>query len=168
MRPCRRIRKKLSAYQDGEIDAGQKEAIEAHLHTCEACRQHYAQLQVTCQMLKRLPDIEAGANLSLEILDRVSQAQASLWQRSMGRLFRRLPVPAAVVALAAAGIWVGVLVGHFWIEQVHGPFRKAAAFQSDPALTIAALKAFDATPPGSIAASYLLMTTYSPETGHAK
>lgn len=168
MRPCRRIRKKLSAYQDGEIDAGQKEAIEAHLHTCEACRQHYEQLQVTCQMLKRLPDIEAGANLSLGILKRVSQAQASLWQRRMGRLFRRLPAPAAVVALAAAGIWVGVLVGHFWIEQGLGPFRKAAAFQSDQALTIASLKAFDAAPAGSFAASYLQLTAGNSEARHAK
>jgi predicted anti-sigma-YlaC factor YlaD len=168
MRPCRRIRKKLSAYQDGEIEAAQKEAIETHMRSCEACRRHYENLQETCQLLMRLPDIEAGANLSLEIIDRVSQAQDSPGIRIKNQFWQRLPVPAAMVALATAGIWVGILVGHFWIEQGYLPFRTAAAFQPDQVLTLASVRAFDAAPYGSFAADYLQLTTDNPEIRHAE
>jgi predicted anti-sigma-YlaC factor YlaD len=168
MRACRHIRQKLSAYQDGEVEGAQKEVIDTHLHACEACRRRYGQLQETCQGLKRLPDIEASANLVLGIFARTSQAHISPWQRFTGYRWRLLPVSAAMVSLAVAGLWIGLLMGHFWIEQGLGPFRRSVAFPSDHAITIASLKAFDAAPDGSFAAGYLQLTAYRPEARHAK
>ncbi len=36
---CAAVGELLSAYLDGELTAGEKEAVEAHLQTCDACRQ---------------------------------------------------------------------------------------------------------------------------------
>jgi predicted anti-sigma-YlaC factor YlaD len=167
MRPCRRIRKKMSAFQDGEIEAAQKETFETHLRSCASCRRYYENLQEIYQILGRLPEIKAGASLSLGIFDRVSQPREPLRLRIKNYFWLRLPVPAAMVVLAAAGLWVGVLAGHFWIAQGYLPLRTAAAFQPDQVVTLSSVKAFDAAPAGSFAAGYLQLTTHS-ETRHAK
>ena len=168
MKTCRHIRKKLSAYQDGEVGAAQKDAIESHLRTCKGCQLHYEAFQQTFQVLKRLPDIQADEGLSLRILDRVTQAQPSPWNGIKGNFLRRLPVPAAMAALAVAGILFGLLMGNFWIEQELGYRRTSAVYRSEPALTVVSVKAFDAAPFGSFSEGYLQLITHSPEMGHAE
>ena len=168
MNPCRPIRKKLSAYQDGEVGATEKDVIESHLHLCEECRMHYEALLQTSHLLKSMPVIEADDGLSLRILGRVNQTQASLWVQLKENLLRLVPAPAAMVALAVVGILVGTIMGDFWIKQQFLPIRTSTAFQSEPALTIVSVKAFDAAPSGSFAASYLQLTAFSQEIRHAK
>ena len=165
MKTCRHIRKKLSAYQDGEVGAAQKDAIESHLRTCKGCQLHYEAFQQTFQVLKRLPDIQADEGLSLRILDRVTQAQPSFWNGINGNYLKRLPVPATMVV---AGILFGMLMGNFWIEQELGYRRTSAVYRSEPALTVVSVKAFDAAPFGSFSEGYLQLITHSPEMGHAE
>lgn len=168
MNPCHRIRKKISAYQDNEVGAVQKAAIEAHFRTCEGCRRHFETLQQSYQLLKLLPDIEADERLSLKILDRVSLSQQSLWIRVKDNFLGILPAPAVMVALAFSGILLGMLAGNFWVKQQILSNRTSATLQSNPALTIASEKAFDAVPAGSFTEGYLQLAAYNPELGHAK
>jgi predicted anti-sigma-YlaC factor YlaD len=168
MQPCRHIRKKLSAYQDGEVELAEKETIEAHLRTCEACRKQYAALLQTYRMLRSLPEIEPAPGLSRRIVDSATRAQEPFWIRALGEALRLLPAPAAMVTLAAAGLLVGTMLGNLLIEeQFHLSPTLSASF-SDQALTLASVKVFDATPPGSFAEGYLKLTTYNPEKSHEK
>lgn len=168
MNPCRRIRKRLSAFQDGELGAAEKDAIESHLHVCEECRMHYEELLQTYHLLRSIPAIAADEGLSLRVLERVDQTQGPLWVQLKENLLRLVPAPAAMAAMAVVGILVGTIMGNFWIRQQVLPVRTSTAFQSEPALTIVSVKAFDAAPSGSFAANYLQLTAFSQETRHAK
>lgn len=167
MKTCLSIRKKLSAYQDGEVGSAQKDAIETHLNACEDCRRQYEAWQQTYRMLKSLPEIKYEARLSRRILARVTQTQEPFWVRIKGNAFRLLPAPAAMAALCAAGILFGTVVGNYWTEKQFFLTRATSAFRSDQALTLASVKAFNATPPGSFAEGYL-DAAYNPEISHAK
>ena len=168
MQTCRHIRKKLSAFQDGEVELAEKEAIEAHLRTCEACRRQYAALLQTYRMLRSLPEIEPAPGLSRRIVDSATRAQEPFWVRALGEALRLLPAPAAMVTLAAAGLWVGTMLGNLLIEgQFHSSHRLSASF-SDQTLTLASVRVFDATPPGSFADGYLNVVNRDPEVNHEK
>jgi anti-sigma factor RsiW len=168
MKTCQSVRKKLSAYQDGEVTTAEKDAIDAHLRTCEACRKQHEALLQTYRMLRSLPEIEPAPGLSRRIVDTATRAWEPFWVRALGEALRWLPAPAAMVALAAAGLLVGTMLGNLLIEgQFHPSHRLSASF-SDQALTLASVRVFDATPPGSFAGGYLKLTTYNPEISHEK
>jgi predicted anti-sigma-YlaC factor YlaD len=167
MNQCRRIRKRLSAYQDDEVGLALNVDIKTHLGKCEVCRGHYEALRQTCQELKALPEIDAGDRLTTTILDRVARSQPSPWLQVWGHFLRRLPAPAAMAALVAIGILMGSLAGRFWIDRLYPSNSTVLAYQSEPASTMASVKAFDAAPAGSFAQGYLQLITYSPEGRHA-
>ena len=168
MKTCQSIRKKLSAYQDGEVTSSEKDVIEAHLRTCDACWKKHEALLQTYRMLRSLPEIEPAPGLSRRIVDSVTRAREPFWVRAPGEVLRWLPAPAAMVALAVAGLLIGTILGNLLIErQFHFPHPSSASF-SDQALTLASVKVFDATPPGSFAGGYLKLTTYNPEISHEK
>ncbi len=168
MSACRRIQKKLSAYQDGEVGSVQKAAVENHLRTCKACQKHYAALRHTYQLLKSVPDMEADDGLTFRILDRVMQPRETLWIRIKDNFHRVLPAPAAMAVLVVAGIFFGALAGGFWIQPQYLSTRAPSAFSSEPGPTLASLKAFDAAPSGSFSEGYLQLITYGPETRYEK
>lgn len=168
MKTCQSIRKKLSAYQDGEVGTAEKDAIEAHLRTCEACRKKHEALMQTYRMFRSLPEIEPAPGLSRRILDSATRTQEPFWIRVLGEALRWLPTPAAMVALAVTGLWVGAMLGNLLIEGQFHPSHSLSASFSDPALTLTSVKVFDATPPGSFAQDYLNLVTRNQEASHEK
>jgi len=168
MKNCQSVRKKLSAYQDGEVTSAEKDAIDAHLRTCEACRKQHEALLQTYRMLRGLPEIEPAPGLTRRIVDSGTRAQEPFWVRALGETFRLLPTPAAMVALAAAGLLVGTMLGNLLIEgQFHSSPSISVSF-SDQVLTLASVRVFDATPPGSFAEGYLKLAVQNQEINHEK
>ena len=168
MQTCQNVRKKLSAYQDGEIETAEKNVIEAHLRSCEACRNQYEALLQTYRMLRRLPEIEPIPGLSRQILDRATQKQDPAWIRALGEAFQLLPAPAVMVSLAIIGLLAGALLGNYLAAR---PFHSTPTFTASHAaqtLTLASVKVFDAMPPTSFAGGYLKLATYNPEISHEK
>jgi anti-sigma factor RsiW len=168
MKTCQRVRKKLSAYQDAEVTSAEKDAIDAHLRTCEACRKQHEALLQTYRMLRGLPEIEPAAGLSRRIVDSATRAQEPFWVRALGEALRLLPAPAALVTLAAAGLLIGTMLGNLLTEgQFHASPSSSVSF-SDHALTLASVRVFDATPPGSFAEGYLKLAIQNQERNHEK
>jgi len=168
MKNCQSVRKKLSAYQDGEVTTAEKDAIDAHLRACEACRKQHEALLQTYRMLRGLPEIEPAPGLSRRIVDSATRAQEPFWVRALGEAFRLFPAPAAMVALAAAGFLVGTMLGNLLIEgQFHSSPSISVSF-SDQVLTLASVRVFDATPPGSFAEGYLKLAVQNQEINHEK
>jgi anti-sigma factor RsiW len=168
METCRNIRKKLSAYQDRELGPAETDAVENHLRTCEACRKKHEALLQTYRMLRSLPEIEPAPGLSRQIVEKATQRQEPFWVRVLGEAFRLLPAPAAIVTLTAAGLLVGTMLGNLLTEGQFHPSPPLSVSFSDQALTLASIRVFDATPPGSFAGGYLRLATYTPETSHEK
>ncbi len=168
MKTCQSVRKKLSAYQDGEVTSAEKDAIDAHLRTCETCQKEHEVLLQTYRVLRSMPEIEPAPGFSRQIVESVTQAQEPFWIRVLGEAFRLLPTSAAIATLAVAGLLVGTMLGNLLTEgQFHSSPPLSASF-SNQALTLASVRVFNATPPGSFAGGYLKLTAYNPETNHEK
>ena len=168
MKTCQIVRKKLSAYQDRELGPADKNAIETHLRTCEACRKQHEALLQTYRMLRGLPEIEPAPGLARSIVDRATRAREPFWVRALDEALRLLPAPAAMVALTAAGLLIGTMLGNLVIEgHFHSSPTLSVSF-SDQALTLASVRVFDATPPGSFAEGYLKLAIQNQEINHEK
>jgi len=168
MKTCQSVRKKLSAYQDGEVTSAEKYSIDAHLRACEACRKQHEALLQTYRMLMDLPGIEPAPGLSRRIVESAMRTHEPFWVRALGEAFRLFPAPAALVTLAAAGLLIGTMLGNLLTE---GQFQSAPSLSvsfSDQALTLASVGVFDATPPGSFAEGYLKLAIQNQETNHEK
>jgi anti-sigma factor RsiW len=168
MESCRRIRKKISAFQDGEVASTLKHAIESHLDACEDCRSQYEAFLRTEQMLRRLPDIEPDARSSQRIVNGIEQRRAPLWIRIPVNALRLLPTFAPMAGMAAAGMVLGMILSNLWMGRQLHPVRSLSVFSSEQAITLASTRTFDAVPPGSFAETYLNLTPYSQEGSHAK
>lgn len=168
METCSNIRKRLSAYQDQELGSADKKAVEAHLRICEACRKAYDTLLQTYRLLEGLPAIDPPPGLLRQIIGRTTRQGKSVRIPYSQKIFRWIPVPALVILPAAIGLLMGALLGHvITAGQFHPAPRSPASF-SDQALTLASIRVFDATPPGSLANAYLTLAVTNPEMSHEK
>ena len=56
----------LSAFLDGELVPAERERVEAHLATCERCREELAELSQTVGLLRRLPAVAAPRSFAID------------------------------------------------------------------------------------------------------
>jgi hypothetical protein len=61
----RRFRRDLSAYVDGVLSERTRRRLEAHLDSCQACRQELAELRATVEALGSLPMAEVPRSFTL-------------------------------------------------------------------------------------------------------
>jgi len=61
----RRFRRDLSAYVDDMLSEKARRRLEAHLHSCEACRQELAELRATVEAMGSLPMADAPRSFTL-------------------------------------------------------------------------------------------------------
>jgi hypothetical protein len=61
----RRFRRDLSAYVDDTLSEQARRRLEAHLHSCEACRQELAELRTTVEAVGSLPMAEVPRSFRL-------------------------------------------------------------------------------------------------------
>lgn len=125
----------LSAYLDGELDAGERRRIAAHLSACATCAAYLVKLQVLSSGLKALPEDKLGFDLAGVIEGRLANAPRPPVARRRRDWWLGLPVAVG----AAASIAAGVLMGSALVAD-------GAAM----APRMAALRVFDAMPPGNL------------------
>lgn len=125
----------LSAYLDGELDAGQYRQVADHLATCPACMAYLARLEALAADFKALPMETLGFDLAGVIEGRLAAAP----RRPVTRPGRdwRLGLPLAVGA--AASIAAGVFMGSALVT---------GGAASAPRM--AAMQVFDTMPPGNL------------------
>lgn len=114
---CTPIRQRFSAYLDGDINGLEMQQIEAHLHTCPACRTEFEEWQTIQRTLSNsaahdiVPD-DLALRLRIAISHERSNTQRSLTQRFVDRweLLRDNTLrPFAVQAtVAVAGVFLFV------------------------------------------------------------
>lgn len=95
-----RLRERLSAYLDGELEARDAERLEAHLSECESCRDELEGLRAISASLRELPEAEAPRSFAL----RPAQVEG----RPATEQF--LPPLAIATRIAASGVAVALAV----------------------------------------------------------
>ena len=104
---CSKIKRKLSAYSDGELDTTQKEIVEVHLQGCESCRQVLENLVTSWDLLDTLPTPEPVPYFYTRIKNRMASGEKERKWRWVDRIL----IPASAVAVIIFGIVVGSIVG---------------------------------------------------------
>ncbi len=132
----RRFRRDLSAYVDDMLSERARRRLEAHLDSCEACRQELADLRVTVEALGSLPMAEAPRSFTL-----AAAPVAEVRPRPAARRLEfglRLATATAAFALAMVmiGDFAGLPGGGEEEEEVRGELFSAA--QGTPAAMEAA------------------------------
>ncbi|HUW34785.1 MAG TPA: zf-HC2 domain-containing protein [Planctomycetota bacterium] len=126
---CDEIRAQLSAYFDGELPAGQADAVRRHLDECPACMNEYKLLQSTWQMLLASDEIEPSADFARNFWRRLREENAAA-PRDVRPLFARVlkwaPAMAASLLIAFLAGWC---VGN--IQRAEEPKIADVAFLRD-------------------------------------
>jgi anti-sigma factor RsiW len=104
------IEEQLILYYYGE--AGNDEAVDAHLAACASCRTNYQELQRVLAAVDTLPVPELPADYGQRVWRRIEPGLASGW-RARWRLFPSIPRWATAGAMAAL-LLAAFLVGRFW------------------------------------------------------
>jgi anti-sigma factor RsiW len=106
---CRRVRKLLSVFMDGEIDAVQGKEVERHIDSCSECAKELASLKVAMERLRSFGDAEASPDFVGSVMARVAEEHRTAHRFGLSRrvadyfesIFRRPASQFAVLALAA-------------------------------------------------------------------
>lgn len=99
---CRKVRGMLSEYIDNLLSAEDKGVVESHLEVCEACSNELESLQMTVQLLHRMPSVPVPRSFAVREVEtdreEVSEPRGSGWLR---------PVPVFAVSRIGSG-WASV------------------------------------------------------------
>jgi anti-sigma factor RsiW len=156
---CQKFEKKLSAYQDGELSASEKEQVERHLAGCHSCREQHVRLHQTWQSLGDLAEIRPTPGFYKRVSHKIGQTpeKGLLGSRWGNWGLRALPSPVFASVTLAIGILCGTYIGNslFQLE----PFHSAVA--SSEGGFLSSLRVFDPAPPGTLADSYERLLSYN-------
>jgi anti-sigma factor RsiW len=68
---CGRVRRQLSAYMDGDLEAGPARRVAVHLDGCPACAARWRSLRSAVDMLAEAPRLECRDLISTRVADRL-------------------------------------------------------------------------------------------------
>lgn len=119
---CSEAAELASAYLDDELDASDRDRLEAHLFSCPACYARYRRMQSVVESLWVIPTATAPADLHPRILaavERVAHGGRFTWRRVA-------QVAAGMAAAAAVALAVFVPNRHEPLLSTAGPLTVAA------------------------------------------
>jgi anti-sigma factor RsiW len=142
---CTNIRKKIKAYCDGELQAGEATAVKNHIEDCPACSREAAALARTWELLLELPPVREAPDCIPATMARIlADEESTLSQKILRWLF---PVPAsAATAALVIGLFIGIGLGRV-ISTAY-----LDRLEPDSALY---LEVFQDAPPQSIGDAYM-------------
>ena len=75
---CQAVRRKLSAYIDGELDDSLARSVESHIGQCGKCRTIVADFKQADFLLRGLPKLDMGPAVLLDVLSRANQSSGPM------------------------------------------------------------------------------------------
>ena len=98
---CRKVRGMLSEYIDSSLNNENKDVVERHLQTCEACSKELESLQMTVSLLHRVPEVPVPRSFTVTVPQ--PKRDAAFGPRSL----RWLRPATAIVAIALVVLLMG-------------------------------------------------------------
>ena len=94
----------LSAYVDGQLEPPARDRLEAHIETCDPCREALAELRMLRSALRELPPATAPRSFALREADVRAEAKPSLTPARPPALLGGLASVALVAFVALVGV----------------------------------------------------------------
>jgi anti-sigma factor RsiW len=109
---CPQVRKKLSAFVDGQGAGGDRAGISRHLESCSDCRQYVGELQRVSDDLSLIEDVAVRPYFLTRVKQRIGDQKSSRRMRwSLPVWIRRVAIPAGAVACIALTALLGSSLG---------------------------------------------------------
>ena len=156
---CHNVQKKLSAYQDRELEPKVREQVRTHLLSCRACREKFAELERVWQTLEELQEIRPDPWFYRQLVRKVKEPRERGSLPGLQWVFPILRTPTIASILLAIAILTGTYLGNILARSDFFPFQPERPTYSQEAL-FDSLKVFDPAPPGTLANGYLKMVSY--------
>ncbi|MEW5744630.1 MAG: zf-HC2 domain-containing protein [Nitrospirota bacterium] len=138
-------RELLSAYNDGELNPGERERLKAHISACPACSRELGELASLRRLFGGAKRFTAPYGFSPRVM---AHAGAQRAPRFAGiPLFARLAETVVVLAM----IFIGMVSGSMLAYTLAGPNTGSGS-------SLFSLELFEAAPPDSVGGVYLAMT----------
>jgi len=152
---CKKVKEKLSAFIDNELESKIRLKIEQHLTKCFGCEQELKILTQTWQALEKRKRIEASVNFEEKFWQRVRERELKqpLFQRLLTRV---IPIPAAFTVLIFG------LAGGIYLSKILFPKETKMSSNDLYSLTnenFLYLDNFDDFPPESVGDIYISLTS---------
>jgi len=155
---CHSVQKKLSAYQDRELEPKEQEKVRSHLLSCRACREQFAELERVWQTLGGVEEIHPDPWFYRQVVGKIKEPHERGLLPGLQWVFQMLRAPAVASILLAIGILAGTYLGNILVQCDFLPFQSERSTYSQEAL-FDSLKAFESAPPGTLAHGYLQMVS---------
>jgi predicted anti-sigma-YlaC factor YlaD len=153
---CHSVQKKLSAYQDTELETHEREQVKEHLLNCRTCREQYAELERVWQTLGEFEEIRPNPWFYQQIVRKIKEPREQRLFPGLQWAPRLLPAPVIVFILLVVGILTGTYLGKILAQSnmflLHYEQASETVFNS--------MRVFDPAPPGTLAEGYFRMVSY--------
>ena len=156
---CHSVQKKLSAYQDNELETREREQVRGHLLSCRACHERYQEFEQVWQTLGELKEIPPDPWFYPQVVRGIKEPRSRGLLPDLQWVFQRIRTPVVASILLAIGILAGAYLGNSLARYGFFPFQSDQTVSSQEAL-FDSLKAFDPAPPGTLAHGYLQLASY--------
>ncbi len=155
---CSKVQKKLSAYQDRELEPQEQEQVRSHLLSCRVCREQYAGFEQVWQTLGELEEIGPDPWFYRQLVRKIREPREQGLLPTIERFFQLLRTPAIASILLAIGILAGTYLGSILARCDLFPFQSNPVSDSQGVFT--SMRVFDPAPPRTLAEGYLRMVSY--------
>ncbi len=93
---CKKVRKELTAYLDGELKDKKRRIISEHLEGCPDCKKEFIILSQQDELLGQMETIEPSVNFRAQFWQKVRTIEISAEAAERSPRFGWLPVPAMI------------------------------------------------------------------------
>jgi anti-sigma factor RsiW len=156
---CHNVQKKLSAYQDRELEPREQEQVRNHLLSCRACREQYAEIERAWNMVGQFEEIHPDQWFYRQLVRKIREPREQGPFPAVQWAFQIFRAPAVASIILIIGLAAGTYFGNLMARYDFFPFQPERPTASQEAL-LGSLKAFDPAPPGTLAHGYLQMANY--------
>lgn len=154
---CATVRKKLSAFADGESPSDFQKRIEAHLETCPECRQALEDLRCLWRTLEDPLTVRTRPGFTAEVLRKLDHTPHQRSGRWSWILEHKPPAYVAVGMVSLLAVLMGGWMGNSLFERALGSLGENLRVGAGQSATIEALDVFAPIPKGSLAEGYLVL-----------
>ena len=159
---CRNIQKKLTAFQDGELNADERILVSTHLQSCPSCRSVYNDMEEVWQSLNMIDDIEPSPRFNRDLYWKIHSSTNQHQRQKFPWFLQLFPTPAVTIAILLIGVSLGAFLGNSIVTLEPSSIRNQTSY-SQTLRDFDFFKAFDSTPPDTLGNSYLKITSTTEE-----
>ena len=155
---CSKVHKKLSAYQDRELEPREQEQVRSHLLSCRACSLQFAELERVWKKVGQFEEIRPDPWFYRQVVRKIEEPPEQALSPTLQHVLRFFRAPVTVSIVLIIGLLTGTYLGSILARCDLFPFQSNPVSDSQGVLT--SMRVFDPAPPGTLVEGYFRMVSY--------